>query len=48
MEKLLDANYDYYELRDFEILAIILIENGFGDCRQILCSDGYYETDGLE
>ena len=33
MEKLLDANYDYYELRDVELLAIILIEKGFGDCK---------------
>ena len=32
MEKLLDANYDYYELRDFEILAEILIDKGFGKC----------------
>ena len=32
MEKLLDANYDYYELRAFELLAEILIDKNFGKC----------------
>lgn len=32
MDKLLDANYDYYELKDIELLTEILIGQNFGNC----------------
>lgn len=31
MKELLDANLDYYELRDLELILEILVEQGYGD-----------------